>query len=84
MRTTWNTSILRGKTKETISEYCLILLNVSISEIYTTDNRICLRRLYSWLLLAIEERLQKQRKEHHPEEKIQSERSRKTMFAIST
>lgn len=59
MRTTWNTSILRGKTKET-----------SISEIYVTDNRICLRRLYSWLLLAIEERLQEQRKEHHPEEKI--------------
>lgn len=59
MRTTWNTSILRGKRKET-----------SISEIYITDNRICLRRLYSWLLLAIEERLQEQKKEHHPEEKI--------------
>ena len=59
MMTTRNTSILRRKTKET-----------SLSEIYITDNRVCLRRLYSWLSLAIAERLREQRKEHHPEEII--------------
>ena len=59
MMTTRNTSILRRKTKET-----------SLSEIYITDNRVCLRRLCSWFSLAIAERLQEQRKEHHPEEII--------------
>lgn len=59
METIWNTSILRRKAKGT-----------SLSETYITDKRICLRSLYSCMLLAIAERLHAQRKEHHPEGKI--------------
>lgn len=43
-----------------------------MSEICITDKRICLRRLYLFIMLAIEERLQAQREKYHSKRRMKT------------